>query len=176
MDSFDAVSFFLIHDLADKGYWTKNDIYYIYGLTRDAVVGDGSGMGDHDHAETVPEVLKQEIAKQVMALLDPQGTGRVTKEDWVAFSNKGGVLPDVGVGPGHHMDFELEYEKHHWNEYHRDQDPDVHIKHKEDIEHEILHHEHEIEETHSDAAGRKSAEKFRSPVNIQNIPQKYLHA
>ncbi|GEQ66970.1 hypothetical protein JCM33374_g633 [Metschnikowia sp. JCM 33374] len=174
MDSFDASSFFMLHDLLGKGYWTPNEILYIYGLTRDEIVGDGSGMGEHDHAETIPQILKDKVIKEVSVLLRAEENGNIPKKNWLEFSEKGGVLPDFGLGPGHHMDFEAEYENHHWNKYHRDQDPDVHTKHKEDIEHELLHHAHEIEETHSDEAGRKQAKDYVSPVNIQNIPQKYL--
>ncbi|KAM9900563.1 hypothetical protein OXX79_005051 [Metschnikowia pulcherrima] len=174
MDSFDASAFFLIHDLQDRGYWTPREILYIYGLTRDSVVGDGSGMGEHDHAQTISESTKKRVISEVSRLVGADSDGNISKDAWLEFSKKGGVLPDFGVGPGHHMDFEAEYENHHWNQYHRDQDPDVHTKHKEDIEHEMLHHGHEIEETHSNAGGRSQAHDYVSPVKIQNIPQKYL--
>lgn len=175
MDSFDALSFFALHDLQNKGYWTANDILYVYGLSREAVVGDGSGMGEHDHQETIAQLVKGEVVKAVLALLHADSQGRVAKASWVDFSNGGGVLPDFGTGPGHHMDFEAEYENHHWNKYHRDHDPDVHVKHKEDIEHELLHHAHEIEETHGqDPNARKMGQNFASPVKVHNIPKKYL--
>ncbi|OBA22151.1 hypothetical protein METBIDRAFT_26238, partial [Metschnikowia bicuspidata var. bicuspidata NRRL YB-4993] len=173
MDSFDAASFFMIHDLQNKGFWAAEEILYLYGLTRDEVVGDGSGMGDHDHAEAIPQSLKDKVISHVSRLLNGDSEGNVSKEQWLEFSKNGGLLPDFGVGPGHHMDFEAEYEKHHWNKYHRDQDPDVHTKHKEDIEHEMLHHEHEIEESHSNEGGRARAHDYVSPVKVHNIPQKY---
>lgn len=174
MDSFDASAFFIIHDLQDKGFWTPKDILYVYGLTREAVVGDGSGMGAHDHGETIPESLKNRVISEVSRLLGADNQGRISKELWLEFSNMGEVLPDFGVGPGHHMDFEAEYENHHWNKYHRDQDPDVHTKHKEDIEHEMLHHQHEIEESHTNEDGRLRAHDYVSPVKLHNVPQKYL--
>lgn len=175
LDDFDAESFFTLHDLQSKGYWNKEDILYVYGLTRESVVGDGSGMGEHDHEEAITQEVKDDVVRKVLKLLDANSNGEVSREEWVLFSQHGGQLPDFGVGPGHHLDFEAEYENHHWNKYHRDQDPDVHVKHKEDIEHEILHHEHEIEETHESNPGVRDVSKnFASPIQIGNVPAKYL--
>lgn len=175
MDSFDLESFFNIHDLQNKGFWNANDILYVYGLTRDEVVGDGSGMGEHAHDESISQSAKDQVTLVVLTLMDADKNGQVSKEEWMKFMNSGNELPDFGYGPGHHMDFESEYENHHWNKYHKDQDPDVHVKHKEDIEHELLHHAHEIEETHSrDPGARKISQDFLSPVKVKNVPQKYL--
>ncbi|KAF5209031.1 hypothetical protein E0198_004945 [Clavispora lusitaniae] len=174
MDEFDPSSFFLLHDLENKGYWTETDILYVYGLTRDSVVGDGSGMGEHDHNEQISKEDKDKVVRTVLKMVDSDHDGQVSREEWMDFS-KSNQLPDFGFGPGHHMDFEAEYENHHWNKYHRDQDPDVHVKHKEDIEHELLHHLHEIDETHDkDANARKLSKNFASPVHVANVPQKYL--
>lgn len=175
LEDFDAESFFTLHDLQSKGFWNSDDILYVYGLTLESVVGDGSGMGAHDHEESITAEIKQKVVNKVLTLLDANENGEVSKDEWLLYSNHGGHLPDFGVGPGHHMDFEAEYENHHWNKYHRDQDPDVHIKHKEDIEHELLHHEHEIEETHDlNPDIREVAKNFMSPVKIGNVPNKYL--
>lgn len=173
---FDAPSFFLSHDLENKGYWQAQDILYIYGLSLDSVIGDGSGMGEHDHEEKVSPQLKKEVVEKVSVLLKADSEGNISKEKWLEFVTNGGLLPDFGTGPGHHFDFETEYENHHWNKYHRDNDPDVHVKHKEDIIHELLHHQHEIEETHSDNPELRAQLKgFFSPVKIENIPEKYLN-
>lgn len=175
LDDFDAASFFTLHDLQSKGYWNAEDILFVYGLTRETVVGDGSGMGEHDHEETITQEVKDKVVKKVLSLLDANSNGEITRDEWLLYNQDGGHLPDFGIGPGHHLDFEAEYENHHWNKYHKDNDPDVHIKHKEDIEHEILHHEHEIEETHTLNPGiREMAKNFVSPVKIGNIPAKYL--
>lgn len=175
IQEFDAESFFTLHDLESKGFWNAKDILYIYGLSREEVVGDGSGMGEHKHGEKIESSIKVKVVEQVMRLLDANANGEVSKSEWLLFNQHGGHLPDFGTGPGHHMDFEDEYENHHWNKYHRDQDPDVHIKHKEDIEHEILHHDHEIVETHDSGPDvREMTRNFASPVKLENIPQKYL--
>ena len=52
-------------------------------------------------------------------------------------------------------------------------DPDVLVKHKEDIEHELLHHEHEIEETHDKSGVRDITGSWLSKVREFNIPNKY---
>lgn len=174
LEEFDASAFFALHDLQNKGFWNKEDILYIYGLTRESVIGDGSGMGEHDHEESINQETKDKVLRDILRLLDANANGEISKEEWELFSTHGGHLPDFGIGPGHHLDFEAEYENHHWNKYHRDQDPDVMIKHKEDIEHEMLHHEHEIEETHNiNPDIRNVARDFVSPVKIANVPVKY---
>lgn len=175
IDTFDPTSFFMLHDLEQKGYWDAPDILYIYGLSLDNVVGDGSGMGEHDHEEKISPELKKEVVEKVSMVLNADSNGYVSKEKWLDFAANGGQLPDFGTGPGHHFDFETEYENHHWNKYHRDSDPDVHLKHKEDIIHELLHHQHEIEETHSDHPElRANFKNYLSPAKIENIPPKYL--
>lgn len=175
LDQYDADTFFVLHDLESKGYWDESDLLYIYGLTRDEMVGDGSGMGEHSHNEAISQQKKDQVVLILLKALDADKSRQVSQAEWAKFVSLKGQLPDLGVGPGHHMDFETEYENHHWNQYHRDQDPDVHIKHKEDIEHELLHHMHEIDETHDrDPAARKVSSTFSSPVNPANVPQKYL--
>lgn len=174
LDSFDPEAFFKLHDLLAKGYWDKKDILYVYGLSREEVVGDGSGMGEHAHEEQISAEAKDTVTLVMMRLLDTDKNGQISQEEFVKFM-EAGELPDFGYGPGHHLDFENEYETHHWNQYHRDQDPEVHVKHKEDIEHELLHHAHEIEESHGKLPDvRELAKNFLSPVKIANVPQKYL--
>lgn len=175
IDTFDPLSFFILHDLENKGFWTPDDILYIYGLNLESVIGDGSGMGEHDHEERISPAFKKTVVEKVSVLLKADSDGNISKDKWLEFTANGGLLPDFGAGPGHHFDFETEYENHHWNKYHKDSDPNVHIKHKEDIIHELLHHQHEIEETHSDHPEvRGKLQKFLSPVKEQNIPLKYL--
>lgn len=49
-----------------------------------------------------------------MELMGHDKSGLITKDEWMAFCEKGGTLPDFGLGPGHHGDDEYEYEIHHW--------------------------------------------------------------
>lgn len=62
----------------------------------------------------MPQSKKDEVVTKVLALLDRDGSGFVTLEEWMGFCREGGVLPDFGLGPGHHGDDEYEYEIHHW--------------------------------------------------------------
>mmetsp|Transcript_4145 Transcript_4145/g.4061 ORF Transcript_4145/g.4061 Transcript_4145/m.4061 type:complete len:221 (-) Transcript_4145:535-1197(-) len=174
MDQYDTDSFFKIHDLKNKGTWSRDDILNLYGLLRESVVGDGSGMGEHSHQqESITQEAKDHVVNSILELIDTNGDKQISLDEWRQFSKKG-ELPDFGYGQGHHLDFETEYEEHHWNKYHANQDPDVLIKHKEDIEHELLHHEHEIEESHNAApAIRKVTDNYLSDLRIQNVPSKY---
>lgn len=175
-NQYDADSFFLIHDLTGTKTWSKDDILNLYGLKREDVVGDGSGGGEHEHDhEVISEQVKDHVAKTILGMIDPNNDGKVSLKEWQAFVASGKQLPDFGYGPGYHLDFEEEYEEKHWNQYHREDDPDVLIKHKEDIEHELLHHEHDIELTHEKSPEiRKFAEDFVSEIRLSNVAAKYL--
>ncbi|CUM65343.1 uncharacterized protein PRCAT00002978001 [Priceomyces carsonii] len=177
LDSYDADSFFKIHDLHNTGIWTRKDILNMYGILSDSVVGDGSGGGEHSHnKEDLSNEAKDHVVKTVLGLMDTNGDGQVSLDEWKAFVASGGELPDFGYGPGHHLDFEAEYEEHHWNEYHRDNDPDVLVKHEEDIEHELLHHDHEVEQSHGHSPEiRKLTRSYLTKVRLQNIPSKFLN-
>lgn len=175
VDEYDPITFFKLHDLNDNGKWESQDILNIYGLARDDVVGDGSGMGAHEHEkEIVTQESKNHVVNTIFLLIDKNQDKMIEAQEWIDFISSGKELPDFGYGQGHHLDFESEYEQHHWNKYHKNDDPDVLIKHKEDIEHELLHHEHEIEETHGNSPDiREVAQQFQSPIKLQNLPSKY---
>ncbi|EGV65626.1 hypothetical protein PSN45_003602 [Yamadazyma tenuis] len=175
IEQYDPITFFKIHDLNDNGRWETTDILNIYGLARDTVVGDGSGMGQHEHGhETITQQAKDHVVETILSLMATNGDRHISAQNWVDFTSSGKQLPDFGYGQGHHLDFEREYEEHHWNQYHKDQDPEVLIKHKEDIEHEMLHHEHEIEQSHNMAPDIRGITKnFQSPIKLHNLPAKY---
>lgn len=173
LDEYDATSFFTLHDIRNKKYLDANDILNAYGLHRDEVVGRGDGLGSHDDSEAISADVKKEIVSTILKLIDANSDDHVTLEEYLKFAEKGGKFPDLGVGVGHHGDFEHEYEVHHWNKYHKDQDPDVKVIHKEDIEHELLHHEHEIEHEGDPQAKTLNDEELEKLIILQNIPQKY---
>lgn len=175
MDSYDAESFFRLHALKNSDEWSLTDILNLYGLLRESVIGDGSGMGRHNHEqEGITKEAKDFVVAEILKLVDTNKDGTVSLSEWKQFAENGGELPDFGYGQGHHLDFELEYEEHHWKQYHMNDDPDVKIKHKEDIEHDMLHHEHEMEESHNANPDlRDTTHNFLSPIRIENVPQKY---
>lgn len=177
LQEYDIETFFLLHDIQQQGYWNTKDILNLYGLARESVIGDGSGMGAHEHdsaQEVISQSSKDITIETILKLIDHNNDGIITLDELQRFYTSGGELPDLGFGQGHHLDFESEYEEHHWNKYHRDQDPDVLVKHKEDIEHDLLHHEHEVEQTHGDDPNiRKITDSYRSLIRLHNVPNKY---
>ncbi|CCE66038.1 hypothetical protein TPHA_0O00690 [Tetrapisispora phaffii CBS 4417] len=178
MKEYDPESFFALHDIKKKGYFDDDDILALYGLNRGEVVGKGDGMGEHDSSELIDEENSKRVVTFIKKLLDVDDDSRIAKEEYLAFAKKGHKFPDLGVGVGHHADFELEYELHHWNKFHRDTDPDVKNVHKEDIEHELLHHFHEIEHEEKVQRGASKGtvitdDELESRIDIKNIPKKF---
>lgn len=178
MEEYSPETFFALHDVKKQGYLDDDDILSLYGLSRKEIVGNGDGMGKHDGSERIDEKMGERVVLFIKKLLDVDDDTHISKKEYLDFAQRGGKFPDLGVGVGHHADFELEYEIHHWNKYHKDSDPDVNNVHKEDIEHELLHHEHEIEHEETIQRGATKGtvitdDELESRINIENIPQKY---
>ncbi|XBW37741.1 hypothetical protein QEN19_003323 [Hanseniaspora menglaensis] len=179
MEEYEPEQFFALHDIKKKGYFDSNDILTMYGLQREEIIGDGDGMGSHDSSEKqIDQELKDRLVKFVFKLFDLDDNDRITKEEFLLISNQGKKFPDLGVGIGHHADFELEYEIHHWNKYHKESDPDVNVVHREDVEHDLLHHQHEIEheENVQKGASRQTVitdDELELRINNLNIPLKF---
>ncbi|ODV79133.1 uncharacterized protein CANTADRAFT_32897, partial [Suhomyces tanzawaensis NRRL Y-17324] len=159
IDQFSAEVFFTMHDRGSG--WGRDEILNLYGIKE--TPGDGSGMGEGK--TVISEQEKDYVVNTILNLMDTDNDQRVSLAEWKAYV---GELPDFGYGQGHHLDFEAEYEEHHWKLYHANDDPDVKIKHKEDIEHELLHHEMEIES----GEGGKAVEWY-SDIRIEQVPLKY---
>jgi len=99
--NFDPGSFFTLHDFDDNGFWDSAEILKFYGM-------------EDESAKDVTEAKKNEVVDKIMELMDRNDNGLVEREEFMGFSNNKGVLPDFGLGPGHHWDIEMEYEIHHW--------------------------------------------------------------
>lgn len=69
---------------------------------------------EDETAKDVPQEKKDDLLREILKLLDSNNNGQVEKEEWDRYSRGGGLLPDFGLGPGHHWDIEMEYEIHHW--------------------------------------------------------------
>ncbi|KAI5956205.1 hypothetical protein KGF54_000680 [Candida jiufengensis] len=172
LDSYDGKTFFIMHDLKGAGKWDKDDILNLYGVKHEQIIGDGSGMGEN--SIKITKDIQNSVVETILKIFDTNKDETISLEEWLDFFNKGGELPDFGYGQGHHLDFESEYEEHHWKQYHAENDPDTLIKHKEDIEHELLHHKHEIEETHDRSQRlKKFANDYLSNIKIENLTPKY---
>lgn len=179
MEEYEPEQFFALHDIKKKGFFDSNDILTMYGLQRDEIIGDGDGMGAHDSSEKqIDQELKDRLVQFVFRLFDLDDNDRITKDEFLMISKQGKKFPDLGVGVGHHADFELEYDIHHWNKFHKDQDPEVSVIHREDVEHDLLHHEHEIEyeENVQRGASRQTVitdDELEQRINYDNIPLKF---
>ncbi|KAJ5246249.1 hypothetical protein N7468_001232 [Penicillium chermesinum] len=129
--SFDAPSFFTLHDYDNSGTWTFDEVRKTYGT-------------DHETNKGLSESQKSEAVRKVFDLFDPGNTGFIAREDFIKAINAGTRLPDVGLGPGHHGDIEYEYEIHHFEKYHGDDATEEELTHPEDIEHFRQHDEEEL--------------------------------
>ncbi|KJZ80461.1 hypothetical protein HIM_00311 [Hirsutella minnesotensis 3608] len=151
--TWDADSFFTLHDYNADDIWQPDEIQRTYGLM------DKSN-------ERLSDERKAQITHDVMALLDTDGDGNVSRAEWLDFIAKGHTLPDMGTGPGHHGDAEFEYEIHHWDKYHDENTKLEDLTHPEDIEHFKLHEDREKEQEQQAALDKK-------PIIEANIPAKF---
>ncbi|KAI1404450.1 hypothetical protein F4819DRAFT_124620 [Hypoxylon fuscum] len=153
ISDFDASSFFVLHDYDADGHWESEEILRTYGLM------DESNKG-------VPQSRRTEIERELLHLLDTNGDGLVTRDEFVAFIEGGKTLPDMNTGPGHHGDDEYEYEIHHWEKYHDENTRLEDLTHPEDIEHFKKHEMLEDEE--------EKLEKLNKMAIVEdNIPSKF---
>lgn len=166
-DDFDAKAFFIEHDQDKSKYWDRDDIVRLYGLQKDIVIGDGSGMGSNEETMEITDKNRDHVYQTVLELLDVNKDGKVSMEEWRKFCEDGKQLPDFGYGTGHHGDYEYEYEVHHWQKYHAENDPDVKVVHPEDTQHERLYHQYE----HNDNSW---SEHDGTWVKTSKIPKKFL--
>ncbi|KAI1084556.1 hypothetical protein F5B20DRAFT_210900 [Whalleya microplaca] len=153
ISDFDASSFFALHDYDADGHWESEEMLRTYGLFDDS----------NKH---VPQSRRTEIEHELLGLLDTNGDGFVTRDEFVSFMASGRTLPDVGTGPGHHGDDEYEYEIHHWEKYHGDDTELEDLTHPEDIEHFKKHDMLDAEE--------ERLEKLNKMAIVEdNIPSKF---
>jgi len=151
--NFDPASFFTLHDYDDNGSWEQKEILKTYGM-------------EDETAKDVPQEKKDEILKEILKLIDENNNGVLEKDEWNRFTEKGGSLPDFGLGPGHHWDMEMEYEIHHWEKYHDENTKEEDLIHPEDIAHFKLHDDLEDE-------AERVAALDRMQIVEQNIPLKF---
>ncbi len=109
---------------------------------------------------------RDEYQRQLLAVLDRNGDGFVSRDEFMSLLANGGTLPDLGTGPGHHGDDEYEYEIHHWEKYHDENTRLEDLNHPEDIEHFRKHDEME-------EAEERLARLDRMAIVQENIPAKF---
>jgi hypothetical protein len=117
------------------GTWDREEIEAIYGVHH--VYSQQKSKDDADHQNKADHVVDT-----VLKLMDTDGDGKVTPEEFEVAGFKG--LPsfdDIGA-EGHHYDVESEFFLHHEEQFHStpDTQTDAAYNHPEDIEH-FSHHE-----------------------------------
>ncbi|KAF2739012.1 secretory pathway protein-like protein Ssp120 [Polyplosphaeria fusca] len=154
ISSFDASTFFMLHDYDSQGLWSASDIHRTYGFADEST-------------KDIPESSKQRVVSEVLSLYDADHSGTITRDEFLAAWDRGVKLPDFGMGPGHHGDDEYEYEIHHWEKYHSGDDvKEEDLNHPEDIEHFRKHDEEDRR--------REEWERVeRAGVVESNIPAKF---
>ncbi|KAF2265805.1 hypothetical protein CC78DRAFT_532172 [Lojkania enalia] len=154
ISTFDASTFFSLHDYDSLGLWSPADIRRTYGLS------------DPSTAH-ISEAEKTRVVNEVLALYDTDLTHSISRDEFVSAWDSGVRLPDFGMGPGHHGDDEYEYEIHHWEKYHSGDDvKEEDLTHPEDIEHFRKHEEEERRREEWEAKEKKG-------IVEANIPAKF---
>lgn len=154
IDSFDAGSFFALHDYDNSGDWKSDEIMKTYGLF-------------HTSNAHLNQEQKEAVVNEVLRLFSPPGAETVSRDDWISKVQAGVKLPDFGYGPGHHGDIEYEYEIHHYEQFHGDDAKAEDLIHPEDIEHFRQHDEMELAE--------ERLQQLESMQIVEgNIPRKFL--
>ncbi|KAK3677829.1 hypothetical protein LTR37_021521 [Vermiconidia calcicola] len=153
ISSFDAGSFFNLHDYDSTNIWTLEDILKTYGLKDETT----------NH---ISPTEKEKAAQKVIELYDRDASGTVSFAEYVTGEAQGIKLPDFGYGPGHHGDDEYEYEIHHFEKYHDENTREEDLIHPEDIEH---FRKHELLEEQQE----RQEQMDRMAIVEANIPHKF---
>ncbi|KAK4574818.1 hypothetical protein LTR86_001660 [Recurvomyces mirabilis] len=151
--SFDAGSFFNLHDYDSSNTWTFDDLMKTYGLK-------------HESTNHIAYAEKEKAINGVISLFDKDLSGTISFAEYTIGSGAGLKLPDLGFGPGHHGDDEYEYEIHHFEKFHGDGATEEELNHPEDIEHFRKHEELE-------AAQERQEQLDRMRIVEANIPSKF---
>ncbi|KAG9675217.1 putative secretory pathway protein, partial [Aureobasidium melanogenum] len=151
--SFDAGSFFNLHDYDSSGTWTPDDIRKTYGLKDEST-------------KDLADEKKEEVVRKILELFDKDRSGSVSYAEFLIADAHGVKLPDFGYGPGHHGDDEYEYEIHHFEKFHGDDTTEEDLTHPEDIAHFRKHDMMEQE-------AERQAKLDRMEIVEANIPQKF---
>ena len=153
ISSFDAGSFFNLHDYDSSNQWSRDDILKTYGLKDEST-------------RSISPKAKEDAVNRVLELFDADRSGTVSYAEYTIGIAKGLELPDFGYGPGHHGDDEYEYEIHHWEKYHDENTREEDLTHPEDIEHFRKHEQLEAQQ-------ERQEQMDRMPIVEANIPMKF---
>ncbi|RMY27282.1 hypothetical protein D0866_10265 [Hortaea werneckii] len=151
--SFDAGSFFNLHDYDSSNEWTAEDLLKTYGLKDEST-------------KHISQADKDKAVQEAIKTFDRDGSGTISFAEYTIGSAQGLKLPDFGFGPGHHGDDEYEYEIHHFEKYHDENTKEEDLIHPEDIEH---FRKHDMMDEQQERQERMD----RTPIVEANIPSKF---
>ncbi|TEB38558.1 hypothetical protein FA13DRAFT_1751276 [Coprinellus micaceus] len=159
IDSFDARSFFQLHDLDRDGFWNKEEIEAIYGVHH--VYSQKKSKDDVEHQKKADHIVSVVLEK-----LDLNKDGLVSPEELEKIGLDG--LPnfeDLGA-EGHHYDVRAEF--HSTPETQTDES----YNHPEDLEH-FAHHEHiEHQEAEKEASYQGISVETHQGPTVSAAPAK----
>jgi len=135
IDTFDARSFFQLHDLNRDGVWDAEEIQAVYGVHH--VYSQKKSKDDIEHQKKADHIVAE-----VLRILDLNGDGTILPEELEAVGLDGLPNFDNMGAEGHHYDVESEFFLHHEEEFHStpETQTDESYNHPEDLEH-FAHHE-----------------------------------
>ncbi|KAK6436377.1 hypothetical protein LTR95_007435 [Oleoguttula sp. CCFEE 5521] len=154
IDSWDAGSFFNLHDYNSNNAWSRSDIAKTLGLL------------DPSTSHLTPTAKDAAVSK-VLELFDQDRSGTVSFAEFTIGSAKGLRIPDFGYGPGHHGDDEYEYEIHHFEKYHDENTREEDLNHPEDIEHFRKHDMLEEQAERQEQMDKMSVVEANIPVKFR---------
>ncbi|KZP28919.1 hypothetical protein FIBSPDRAFT_917554 [Athelia psychrophila] len=146
IDSFDAQSFFQLHDLNSDGIWDREEVEAIYGVHH--IYSQKKSKDDAAHQEKADK-----ITTTIFDLMDKNHDGKITPEEFeLAGLDSLPDFKDLGA-EGHHYDIESEFFLHHEEEYHStpETQTDESYNHAEDLEHFAAHESIELKEAEKEA-------------------------
>ncbi|PWY97878.1 hypothetical protein BCV70DRAFT_202370 [Testicularia cyperi] len=178
--AFNLGSAFALHDLDRNGILDRSEIEAIYGVHH-------SESKKHSANHEVHDEKANKIVAEVLRVMDKNGDGYVTKQEFIDAGPDGlPLFKEFNINSlGHHYDEESEFFVHHEEVYHNtpETQTDEAYNHKEDQEHFAKHSKIEEEEERrerkaeglptieEDARLRKEAEargeKYVSPYDAQ---------
>lgn len=135
LHGFDLASAFFLHDLNRDNILEPEEILKLYGVDHETAVDHSDSTAQHD-------TKAERILREVMAKLDLNRDGVITKTEFVNAGKDGLPRFDDIPGLGHHYDEEGEYFLHHEELYHSTPETQTEeaYSHPEDVKH-FAHHQ-----------------------------------
>jgi hypothetical protein len=141
LHGFDLASAFFLHDLNRDNILEPEEILKLYGVDHETAVDHSDSTDQHD-------TKAERVLREVMAKLDLNRDGIITKTEFVNAGKDGLPRFDDILGLGHHYDEEGEYFLHHEELYHSTPETQTEeaYSHPEDVRHFAQHEAIEAQE------------------------------